>query len=164
MQLTSNLSIQRFNMLLRACNRVGGAVWKLEAEGSKLKEIDCRMSAERFGYEDLQVWRRSVNFAILVIDVIDRMDMPRKHYRLIEQLEAACTSVAQNLAEDKGRFSRKEFVHFCYIARGSLYETMTLPEIFKRKNWLSAESFHAIKSEGLEIASMIKGLINSLSN
>jgi len=28
-----------------------------------------------------------------------------------------------NLAEGKGRFSKKEFVQYCYISRGSLYET-----------------------------------------
>jgi len=42
------------------------------------------------------------------------------------------------------------------------YETMTLLEIFKRKGWISAEEFSSLKSEGIEIASMIKGLINSL--
>ncbi len=67
-----------------------------------------------------------------------------------------------NLAEGKGRFSQKEFVQYCYIARGSLYETMTLLEIFKRKDWISAEQLSSLKSEGIEIASMIKGLINAI--
>lgn len=67
-----------------------------------------------------------------------------------------------NLAEGKGRYSRKEFIQFCYIARGSLYETMTLLEIFKRKSWITENSYEKAKSQGLEIASMIKGLINSL--
>jgi four helix bundle protein len=56
----------------------------------------------------------------------------------------------------------KEFVQYCYIARGSLYETMTLLEIFRRKRWIADKDFDALKSEGLQIASMIKGLINSL--
>ena len=68
-----------------------------------------------------------------------------------------------NLAEGKGRFSKKEFVHFCYIARGSLYETMTLLEIFKRNGWFNNTQFESLNIEGIEIASMIKGLINSLS-
>jgi hypothetical protein len=38
-----------------------------------------------------------------------------------------------NLAEGKVRFSQKKFVRYRYIARGSLYETVTLSEIFKRK-------------------------------
>lgn len=67
-----------------------------------------------------------------------------------------------NIAEGKGRYSKKEFVQYCYIARGSLYETMTVLEIFRRKKWLADDDFSTLKAEGLQIASMIKGLINSL--
>jgi len=41
-----------------------------------------------------------------------------------------------NVAEGKGRFSRKEFIQFLYIARGPLFETITLMNIFKRENGL----------------------------
>ncbi|OPL16285.1 MAG: four helix bundle protein [delta proteobacterium ML8_D] len=115
-----------------------------------------------FGYENLEVWNRSVDFAVRVIDLIESLETPRKHYRLLEQIEASSTSIGMNLAEGKGRFSKKEFVQYCYIARGSLYETMTLLEIFRRKKWLADKYFDALKEEGLQIASMIKGLINSL--
>lgn len=115
-----------------------------------------------FGYEDLKVWDRAVSFAVMVIDAAETIDSSRKHYRLFEQIEASSTSIAMNIAEGKGRFSVKEFKHFCYIARGSLYETMTLLEIFHRKSWLSSEKYIGIQSEAIEIAAMIKGLINSL--
>jgi len=115
-----------------------------------------------FGYENLEVWNRAVDFAVKVIDLVETIDTGRKHYRLLEQIEASSTSVSMNLAEGKGRFSQKEFIQYCYIARGSLYETMTLLEIFKRKGWISKDAFSLLKSEGIEIASMIKGLINSL--
>jgi len=39
-----------------------------------------------------------------------------------------------NIAEGKGRRLKKEFLQFLYIARASLYETVTLLEIFKRRN------------------------------
>jgi four helix bundle protein len=67
-----------------------------------------------------------------------------------------------NLAEGKGRFSQKEFVQYCYISRGSLYETMTLLEIFRRVKWITDSEYKRFESDGIEIASMIKGLINSL--
>jgi four helix bundle protein len=121
-----------------------------------------RDSQMKFGYEDLEVWNRAVNFAVQVIDAVENISADRKHYRLLEQIEASSTSVAMNLAEGKGRFSQKEFIQYCYIARGSLYQTITLLEIFKRKNWISEETFSSLKSEGIEIASMIKGLINAI--
>ena len=117
----------------------------------------------KFGYENLEVWNRAVDFAVEVIDTVENMASSRKHYRLLEQIESCSTSIPMNIAEGKGRFSRKEFGKFLYISRASLYETMTLLEIFRRKRWLSDENYSELASQGFEIASMIKGLINSLS-
>jgi four helix bundle protein len=114
-------------------------------------------------YKELQVWQKSMVFADEVIDLIDEMETPRKHYRLFEQLESAVTSVPMNIAEGKGRNSKKEFVHFLYIARGSLYETITLLEIFKMRSWLDDNSFIELENKSNEIAKMLKGLINSIS-
>ena len=117
----------------------------------------------KFGYEDLEVWNKAVEFAVLVIDTVEKISTDRKHYRLLEQIESSSTSVAMNIAEGKGRHSKKEFSQYCYIARGSLYETMTLLEIFRRIKWISDEEYEEIAPKGIEIASMIMGLINSLS-
>jgi four helix bundle protein len=80
----------------------------------------------------------------------------------LDQIEASSASISANLAEGKGRFSKKEFVQYCYIARGSLYETMTFLEIFKRKGWISTTDLSSLREEAISIASMIKGLINSI--
>ena len=116
----------------------------------------------QFAYERLEVWNRAVDFSVAVIDAVENLSTDRKHYRFLEQIEASSSSVSMNIAEGKGRFSQKEFVQYLYIARGSLYETMTLLEIFKRKGWISSSSFVLLKSDGAQIASMIKGLINSI--
>jgi four helix bundle protein len=116
----------------------------------------------KFGYEDLDVWNRAVDFAVKVIELVETVDTGRRHYRLFEQIEASSTSVSMNLAEGKGWNSKKEFVQFCYIARGSLYETMTLLEIFRRKKWITDTAYLQHEKEGIEIVSMIKGLINAI--
>ena len=116
----------------------------------------------KFAYEDLDVWSKAVDFAVRVIGIVDSIDTSRKHFRLFEQIEASSTSISTNIAEGKGRFSKKEFVHYCYIARGSLYETMTFLEIFKRVGWISESDITPLRKEAISIASMIKGLINSI--
>ena len=68
-----------------------------------------------------------------------------------------------NIAEGKGRNSKKEYIQFCYIARGSLYETITLLEIFRRKKWITDFVYSKLYKEGNQIAAMIKGLINAIS-
>ena len=115
-----------------------------------------------FGYENLDVWNKAVDFAVSVVETVDNISTNRKHYRLLEQIESSSTSVSMNLAEGKGRFSKKEFIQYCYIARGSLYETMTLLEIFRRVKWISDSQIQSLNSDGIQIASMIKGLINAL--
>ncbi len=64
-----------------------------------------RWDVKKFGYEDLEVWNRAVDFAVKVIELVETIDTERKHYRLIEQIEASSTSISMNLAEGKGRFS-----------------------------------------------------------
>ena len=116
----------------------------------------------QFGYENLEVWNKAVDFAVQAINVVDGISTDRKHYRLLEQIEASSTSISMNIAEGKGRYSKKEFIQYCYISRGSLYETMTLLEIFGRMTWISDSEYSELENKGKEIVSMIKGLINSL--
>jgi four helix bundle protein len=113
-------------------------------------------------YKSLIVWQKSIDLATEVIQIIEELNTERRHYRLIEQLESAVTSVPMNIAEGKGRSSKKEYVHFLYIARGSIYETLTLLEIFLRQEWITRESYNKIEYESIEIIRMLKGLINSL--
>ena len=116
----------------------------------------------KFGYEDLDVWKKAVEFAVNVINIVGNISTDRKHYRLLEQIEASATSIAMNIAEGKGRFSKKEFIQYLYISRGSLYETMTLLEILRKMKWITDDNYSELESQGKEIAAMTKGLINSL--
>ncbi|CAD7766649.1 MAG: 23S rRNA-intervening sequence protein [Candidatus Argoarchaeum ethanivorans] len=115
-----------------------------------------------FAFENLNVYQKSLDFSVSVIDLVDELDTPRKHFRLIEQLESACSSITLNIAEGKGRFSKKEFKRFCYIARGSLYETVSILQIFKRKKWITEKSYKKLYNEANEIHKMISGLIKSI--
>jgi len=117
-----------------------------------------------FSFENLKVYQRALDFSVAVIDIIDEIETPRKHFRLIEQLEASCTSVALNISEGKGRYSKKEFKQFLYISRGSLYETVTMLQIFIKKKWLDQKLYEKLYSEAVEINKMISGSINSIQN
>ena len=116
-----------------------------------------------FSFEDLEVYQKALDFSVSVIDVVDQLDTPRKHYRLIEQLESSSTSVALNVAEGKGRYSKREFRQFLYIARGSLNETVAMLQILKKKNWLNESDFAALYLRAEEISKMLSALINSIN-
>jgi len=123
-----------------------------------MKENDGNL----FSFQDLKVWQKAVDFAEKVIRSIDDFDAPRKHYRLIEQLESASTSVAMNIAEGKGRQSTKEFIQFLYIARGSLFEVVTLLIIMQKVGWVEAENVTTFQKLAVEITKMINSLIKSM--
>ena len=54
-----------------------------------------------FSFQELKVWQKGVEFAEKVIRTIDGLDAPRRHYRIIEQLESASTSVSMNICPVK---------------------------------------------------------------
>jgi four helix bundle protein len=121
-------------------------------------------SDRMFAFEDLLVWQKAIDFAEAVIKTIDDFEAPRKHYRIIEQLEAAAISISSNIAEGKGRFSKKEFVHYLYIARGSLFETVSLLILIRRLTWITENKLVELKLLGEEIAKMLNSLIKSVKH
>lgn len=119
---------------------------------------------EKFNFEELKVWRKAIGYAKNIIDAIDEINTSRKHYRLIEQLESAAASVSANIAEGKGRYSKKEFVQFLYIARGSLFETITFLTLFYEKSWISEKQYNPLKDQAEEINKMLSSLIKSIKD
>jgi four helix bundle protein len=84
------------------------------------------------------------------------------HIRLVSQMEAAVVSVSQNIAEGKGRRHKKEFIQFLPIAQGSLYEVVTLIEVFRRNELFNEEKSLKIREQCETIDRKLNGLINSL--
>jgi len=118
----------------------------------------------KYSFEDLEVWQKAVEFARLIIGLTEQIETNRKHFRLIEQLESASASVALNIAEGKGRYSKKEYIQFLYVARGSLFETVTLLTIFQRNGWINEKQLDSIKNSSDEIGKMLNGLIASIKS
>ncbi len=122
------------------------------------------MKKIRFSFEDLEVWQKAIEFASRVIIISEKIQTDRKHYRLIEQLESASTSIALNIAEGKGRYSKKEFIQFLYIARASLYETISLLIIFHKNGWIDTIQLDEAKTYADEIGKMLSGLIGAVKD
>ena len=116
-----------------------------------------------FPFEKLEVWRLAVDLADFVLTLLESFPENR-HVRLIGQMEAAVTSIPQNTAEGKGRQYRKEFIQFLYVADGSLFEVLTLTEIFRRRRLFKEEEAAEIRKKAEVIDRKLHGLINSLRN
>ncbi len=92
-----------------------------------------------FPFEKLDVYQMALELADYVLGLLESIPL-NKHFRLVSQMEAAVVSVAQNIAEGKGRQYKKEFLQYLSIAQGSLYETITLNEVFRRRKLLQKKN------------------------
>ena len=119
------------------------------------------MSEYVFPFEKLEVWQLAVDLADFVLELLDDFP-PNKHFRLIGQMEAAVVSSSQNIAEGKGRQYKKEFIQYLHIAQGSLYEVVTLNEVFRRRKLFSEEDAQEVRNRCEKIDRKLNGLINSL--
>jgi len=116
----------------------------------------------KFDFKNLLVWQKAICFAKDIILLTNTIDTERKHFRLIENLESAATSISNNIAEDKGRNSQKEFKQFLYIARGSLFEVVSQLNLFEQVDWIKKKELDKLESDAVEIGKMINSLINSI--
>jgi len=114
-----------------------------------------------FPFEKLDVWHMAVDLAETVLSFLEELP-PNKHVRLIGQRESAAVSVSQNIAEGEGRQYKKEFIQFLHIAKGSVFEVVTLNEIFRRRKLFSEEQTNEVRNRCEAIDRKLNGLINSL--
>ena len=115
----------------------------------------------KFPSEKLDVWHLAVAFADFILNILDSLP-PNKYLRVIGQMEAAVSSIPQNIAEGKGRQYKKEFIQYLYIAEGSLFEVLTLSEILKRRKLIIENESIEIRKQAEIIDRKLHGLINSL--
>jgi four helix bundle protein len=113
-----------------------------------------------FMFENLDVYQKAINLADHVSALTE--GFPRGYYFLVDQLNRAALSIATNLAEGNGRFTKSDRRHFFTVARGSVQECVPLLELARRRG-LVVEARHAeVRTDLEEIAKMISGLINGL--
>lgn len=84
-----------------------------------------------------------------------------EQYGLISQIERAAVSIPSNIAGGCDRGSRKDYTHFLYNARGSLYEVETQLLIMQKLNYIDDISNEL--SLVSEISRMLSALINRMS-
>lgn len=110
-----------------------------------------------FKFEKLDVWKRGVEFADEIFNLAD--DLPQKYqFSLGEQIRRASLSVPTNIAEGCGRDGDKEQAYFFRIAKGSIYEVVSLLVILGKRGNLTKDMYKTLYQEANEIAAMLTKL------
>lgn len=113
-------------------------------------------------YKSLEVWKKSILLCKEVY-LLTRKLPKEETYVLSDQMRRAAISIASNIAEGQGRESKKEFLKFLSISRGSLCELETQCIIAIEIGLLNDEDVSEILSLCSEIGKMIRALANYLS-
>ena len=80
----------------------------------------------------------------------------------MQQLRLSAQSIPANIAEGFGRFYYQENIRFCYIARGSLEETISHLILAYELNFIPKELFISLSNRGDNLARLINGYIGYL--
>jgi four helix bundle protein len=115
-----------------------------------------------FIFEKLLVYQKAVDFADKVAGLTE--GFPKGYGFLFDQLNRASLSIAANIAEGNGRFTKADRRNFFGIARGSVQECVPLLELARRRKLLVDSSHDEFKAALEEIARMLSGLIAGLEN
>jgi four helix bundle protein len=83
-------------------------------------------------------------------------------YGLTSQLRRAATSVAANIAEGSARETLRDYLHFLYIARGSLTETQYLLHLSNRLGYIVDQDNEVVTKQSRTTFARLHGLIKAV--
>jgi len=112
-------------------------------------------------FEKLNVYQESINLAVKIYKLTKNFPSEEK-FGIIDQLRRASVSISLNIAEGSSR-TRKEFMHFLNMARGSCYELVPLMRISLQVDYINHKQHDEMYEEINVLAMRINALKKSLS-
>jgi four helix bundle protein len=118
------------------------------------------MKVQRF--EDLICWQKARALTNSAYG-LTRLPGFNKDFELVGQIRRAATSAMSNTAEGFDRWTRKEFIRFHDIAKGSTGEVRSQLYVALDQHYITSEQFEPVKAAALETSKVIGGLIGYLA-
>jgi len=112
-----------------------------------------------FKFENLEVWHKAVALYEEIAN-LSKGIAQRDQFSLGEQVRRAALSVSTNIAEGTGREGEKESKHFFNIAKGSVYEVVSLLYIVRSREYIASKEYTKLYERCDELARMLSGLIS----
>lgn len=114
------------------------------------------------GLQDLNVWVKAKAFAVFVYKEILPILPEEEKYALNQQIRRAAVSISSNIAEGYGRFNFQDNIRFCYIARGSLNETISMIALSEELGFMPRKILEESLKLSEDLAKMLHGYISFL--
>jgi four helix bundle protein len=113
-------------------------------------------------FEDLRVWQRGIELTKQIYLTTSQGEIS-KDFGLKNQLRRAAISVPTNIAEGFERRSRKEYVNFLNIAKGSAGEIRSLLRIAIEVGYLEEKTYLQLYSQAKELSRMLASQIKAIN-
>jgi four helix bundle protein len=114
-------------------------------------------------YREQFIWKRSVDLAVNCYEFTNHFPQSEL-YGLTSQIRRSAVSIASNIAEGYGRYSKNEYIRFLHIALGSLRELDTQLIIAQRAKLAEEELFIPMLSEVEEMQKIMVAALKKLNN
>jgi four helix bundle protein len=137
--------------------RASGRGWREQTH----KHYEERTMATAKQFEDLGVWQD----ARVLVKEIYKASKQRAFYRdfgLRDQIRRAATSTMSNIAEDFERGSRKEFIQFLNISKGSTGEVRSQLYVALDQEYLTEKESTALRGAAMSLSRRIAKFIRYL--
>jgi len=112
-------------------------------------------------FEELPVWKDARKFANKIYN-LTRKFPKEENYGLTSQITRAAVSIGSNIAEGFDRYSKKDFIRFLIIARGSISEIQNNLYIALDLKYINQNDFQETYALAKELGKQINGFIKYL--
>lgn len=113
-------------------------------------------------FEELEVYQKSLKLVVNVYKLIDLSPKLSKDFGIRDQWRRASLSVSNNIAEGFERQTKREFIRFLYIAKGSAGECKNILNVIQQLDYINKEDFEKHKKEITEISQQLGNYIKYL--
>lgn len=113
-------------------------------------------------FEDLRVWQQGIEL-VKQVYLITKEGNLSKDFGLRDQLRRASVSVPTNIAEGFERYSRKEYIQYLKIAKGSAGEVRSLLRVALEVGYLDKFKYDELYSYAMNLSRMLSTQIQALN-
>jgi four helix bundle protein len=112
-------------------------------------------------FEDLRVWQKGIEL-VKQVYFLTAAEKLSKDFGLRDQLQRSAVSVPTNIAEGFERSSRKEYIRFLLIAKGSAGDVRSLLRVALELNFINQVRYNDLRASLLELSRSLAAQIRSL--
>lgn len=113
-------------------------------------------------FEDLRVWQKGIQL-VKQVYIITNEGKLSKDFGLRDQLRRSSVSIPTNVAEGFERRSRREYVNFLNIAKGSAGELRSLLRVALEVGYIEQSTYSQLNERAVELSRMLFNQIQSIN-